>query len=104
MQAALQCGKAVLSVYRQNMSFEIESDAFPVNPADRLSHEVISILLVNSGAPLISGEGRREALPGLPATPTVHMATSQFHNDPESERFAQQNGIENGIRRQGRPC
>ena len=60
--AAVEAGKQILEVYRQDFSVEIKSDNSPLTIADKKSHEVIKAALAPTGLPLLSEEGKQLAL------------------------------------------
>jgi len=59
LNAAFKAGDEVMKVYlSDNFKIEQKHDNSPLTIADRLSHKVIHNLLINSGLPLISEEGK----------------------------------------------
>lgn len=59
--AAVEAGKQILEVYKQDFSVEIKSDNSPLTIADKKSHEVIKAALAETGLPLLSEEGKQLA-------------------------------------------
>ena len=59
--AAINAGKEILEVYKQDFSVETKSDNSPLTIADKKSHEVIKAALANTGYPLLSEEGKQLA-------------------------------------------
>lgn len=59
LNAAFKAGNKIMEVYKSD-NFEIENklDNSPLTIADRLSHKIISKILIKTGLPMISEEGR----------------------------------------------
>ncbi len=57
VDAAKKAGQAILTVYRTELSIEQKNDGSPLTCADRVSHNVISALLKQTGIPVVSEEG-----------------------------------------------
>ena len=57
--AAVEAGKKILEVYKQDFAVETKSDNSPLTIADKQSHEVIKAALENTGYPLLSEEGKQ---------------------------------------------
>ena len=57
--AAVEAGKKILEVYKQDFAVETKSDNSPLTIADQQSHEVIKAALENTGYPLLSEEGKQ---------------------------------------------
>ncbi len=58
IQAALEAGQAILSVYDTEFDVELKDDKSPLTLADKKSHDVIVSHLKDTGYPLLSEEGR----------------------------------------------
>jgi len=57
--AAVEAGKKILEVYKQDFAVETKSDNSPLTIADQQSHEVIKAALAGTGYPLLSEEGKQ---------------------------------------------
>ncbi|CAN5745958.1 3'(2'),5'-bisphosphate nucleotidase CysQ [soil metagenome] len=57
--AAIEAGKQILEVYKQDFAVETKSDNSPLTIADKKSHEVIKAALEGTGFPLLSEEGKQ---------------------------------------------
>jgi len=57
--AAIEAGKQILEVYKQDFAVETKSDNSPLTIADKKSHEVIKAALAETGFPLLSEEGKQ---------------------------------------------
>jgi 3'(2'), 5'-bisphosphate nucleotidase len=57
--AAVEAGKKILEVYKQDFTYENKSDNSPLTIADQQSHEVIKAALAETGFPLLSEEGKQ---------------------------------------------
>jgi 3'(2'), 5'-bisphosphate nucleotidase len=57
--AAIEAGKQILEVYKQDFAVETKSDNSPLTIADKKSHEVIKAALEATGFPLLSEEGKQ---------------------------------------------
>jgi len=57
--AAVEAGKKILEVYKQDFAVETKSDNSPLTIADQQSHEVIKAALAGTGFPLLSEEGKQ---------------------------------------------
>jgi 3'(2'), 5'-bisphosphate nucleotidase len=55
-QAAVEAGKAILSVYHGDINVSLKDDQSPLTKADLDSHEVLNKLLTSSGLPVLSEE------------------------------------------------
>ena len=59
LNAAFKAGDAIMKVYLgDDFDVEKKQDNSPLTKADRLSHKIIKNLLINSGLPIISEEGK----------------------------------------------
>jgi 3'(2'), 5'-bisphosphate nucleotidase len=58
INAALEAGKKILSVYSEEVKVELKEDRTPLTKADKLSHQSIVELLKSTGLPVLSEEGR----------------------------------------------
>jgi 3'(2'), 5'-bisphosphate nucleotidase len=56
--AAIDAGKAILTVYGTDFDVDIKADKSPLTLADRRSHEIIMAALRQTGMPILSEEGR----------------------------------------------
>jgi 3'(2'), 5'-bisphosphate nucleotidase len=56
--ASILAGNEILSVYEKNNEVEMKSDNSPLTIADKLSHQKISELLLTTGLPVLSEEGK----------------------------------------------
>lgn len=59
IQASLDAGKEILSVYSTNFDVEIKGDNSPLTIADENANEVINKYLLKTGIPIISEENRQ---------------------------------------------
>ena len=57
LEAALAAKSEILSVYKDNLKFEVKKDGSPLTVADKRSHNVINSILLKSGIPIVSEEG-----------------------------------------------
>ncbi|MEP6846212.1 MAG: 3'(2'),5'-bisphosphate nucleotidase CysQ [Panacibacter sp.] len=57
--AAIEAGKEILEVYKQDFAVEVKSDNSPLTIADKNAHEVIKAALAVTGFPLLSEEGKQ---------------------------------------------
>jgi len=57
--AAIEAGKKILEVYKQDFAVETKSDNSPLTIADKQAHEAIKAALAETGLPLLSEEGKQ---------------------------------------------
>ncbi|MFZ0611892.1 MAG: 3'(2'),5'-bisphosphate nucleotidase CysQ [Desulfobacterales bacterium] len=58
IEAALRAGQVIRDVYHSEFAVEHKADNSPLTRADRLSHELLTAALKESGIPILSEEGR----------------------------------------------
>jgi len=58
IQAAIEGGKQILEVYKQDFSVFTKEDNSPLTEADRKAHETIKEILLPTNLPLLSEEGK----------------------------------------------
>ncbi len=58
IQAAIEGGKKIMTVYAQDFSVSTKEDSSPLTEADRQAHEIIKATLSDTGLPLLSEEGK----------------------------------------------
>lgn len=61
IQAAIEGGKKIMTVYAQEFSVFTKEDSSPLTEADRQAHEIIKSTLSETGLPLLSEEGKQIA-------------------------------------------
>ncbi|NTW68488.1 MAG: 3'(2'),5'-bisphosphate nucleotidase CysQ [Chlorobiaceae bacterium] len=57
VDAAKKAGQAILTYYRKELPVEQKNDGSPLTLADQASHSIISVLLAETGIPVVSEEG-----------------------------------------------
>ncbi len=61
IQAAIDAGNKILSVYETDFEVEQKQDCSPLTEADKISHETIISYLSETGIPILSEEGKEIA-------------------------------------------
>lgn len=57
--AAIEAGKKILEVYKKDFAVEIKSDSSPLTEADQQAHIAIKEILLPTGIPMLSEEGKQ---------------------------------------------
>ncbi len=57
LNAAIEAGKKILEVYRDDFSVTFKNDKSPLTLADQISHQTIASYLTDTGFPILSEEG-----------------------------------------------
>jgi 3'(2'), 5'-bisphosphate nucleotidase len=61
INAALEAGKAVMTIYASDFVTELKNDGSPITKADKLANEIICDALKTSGYPIISEESPKDS-------------------------------------------
>ena len=59
LQAAVQAGEAILTIYHSDFTVEKKEDESPLTLADQRAHQIISNFLAETKIPVLSEEGRQ---------------------------------------------
>ncbi len=59
ISAAINAGKKILEIYKQEFTVETKADNSPLTLADKLAHNTIKEILHTTGLPLLSEEGKQ---------------------------------------------